>query len=396
MRFLASVLLTMAVMAPAQIDPVKRQLIQFGHMSPVRGKSPLAGYAFYYRNDPSFIRTNLAWRLAVAPVYLDTELGIRHVLGEQTDLGLGLAGGGFADSYSEVRGGDYLEEESFIGHGGEMSVSLYHQFNPGSRIPLNLVVRGTLHHALYETDNDTDPAFQLPDDRTAFSVRSGLRWGGSEPLLFPSLAMELSAWYEGEFRSESGTYGYNDRSVEPQSHLFWGQALLAYTLPQSEHYFRVSVTTGASLQADRFSAYRLGALLPLVSEFPLTLPGYYYQELSAKRFVLLGVSYIFPFGARKYWGANLTATTAYVDYLPGLEQPGHWHSGVAGGIMYRRPESPLKVMLVYAYGVDAIRRGGRGDHSVGVLFQWDLEKTRTALLDPENANRWRGWRIFRN
>jgi hypothetical protein len=64
--------------------------------------------------------------------------------------------------------------------------------------------------------------------------------------------------------------------------------------------------------------------------------------------------------------------------------------------MYRRPESPLKVMLVYAYGVDAIRRGGRGDHSVGVLFQWDLEKTRTALLDPENANRWRGWRIFRN
>jgi hypothetical protein len=85
-----------------------------------------------------------------------------------------------------------------------------------------------------------------------------------------------------------------------------------------------------------------------------------------------------------------------VDYLPGLEQPGHWHSGVAGGIMYRRPESPLKVMLVYAYGVDAIRRGGRGDHSVGVLFQWDLEKTRTALLDPENANRWRGWRIFRN
>lgn len=396
MRFLAGALVTVAVMAEAQIDPVKRQLLQFGYMSPLQGKAPLAGYAFYYRNDPSFFRTNLAWRLAVAPVYLDTEWGIHQALGEQTDLGLGLAGGGFADSYSEIRRGNYLEEESFVGHGGELSVSVYHLFNPGSQIPLNLVLRGTLHHTLYETDSDTDPAFQLPKDRTTFSVRTGLRWGGSEPLLFPSLAMELSAWYEGEFRSESGAYGYNDRGVEPQSHSFWGQALLAYTLPQSEHYFRVSVTAGANLQADRFSAYRLGALLPLVSEFPLTLPGYYYQELSAERFALLGVSYIFPFGSSKYWGANLTATTAYVDYLPGLEQPGHWHSGVAGGILYRRPDSPLKVMLLYAHGVDAIRRGGRGDHSVGVLLQWDLEKARTALLDPENANRWRGWRIFRN
>lgn len=387
----------MVLAAPAQIDPVKRQLIQVGHMSPLRGKSPLAGYAFYYRNDPAFIRTNLAWRLALAPVYLDTELGIRQALGERTDLGLGIAGGGFADSYSEIRGGRFLDDESFVGHGGEFSVSVYHQFNPGSRIPLNLVLRGTVHHTLYEKDSDTDPTFKLPEDRTAFSVRTGLRWGGQEPVLFPSLAMELSAWYEGEFRSESEVYGYNDRNVEPESHLFWGQALLAYTLPRNGHYFRVSVTAGTSVQPDRFSAYRLGALLPLVSEFPLTLPGYYYQELSAERFVLLGASYIFPFGAKKHWGANVTATTAYVDYLPGLDQPGNWHSGLAGGIMYRRPTDALKVMLVYAYGVDAIRRNGRGDHSVGVLFQWDLEKTRTALLDSQNPNRWRGWqRIFGN
>lgn len=379
----------------AQIDPVKRQLIQLGHTSPLHGKAPLAGYAFYYRNDPEFIRTNLAWRLALAPVYLDTELGIRQALGQRTDLGLGLAGGGFADSYSEIRRGRYLEEESFVGHGGEFSLSLYHQFNPGSRIPLNLVLRGTMHHSLYEKDSDTDPAFALPEDRTAFSVRTGLRWGGQEPVLFPSLAMELSAWYEGDFRFDSGTYGYNDRYVEPASHLFWGQALLAYTLPHSGHNFRVSVTAGTSFQPDRFSGYRLGALLPLVSEFPLALPGYYYQELSAERFALLGVSYLFPFGAKQHWGANITAATAYVDYVPGLEQAGSWHSGVAGGILYRRPGDALKVLFVYAYGVDAIRRDGRGDHSIGVLLQWDLERTREALLNPDNPSRWRGWqRMF--
>jgi len=396
-RLLAGALMTVAVAAPAQIDPVKRQLIQVGYMASLSGESPLAGYAFYYRNDPTFIRTNLAWRLALAPVYLDTELGIREALGEQTHLGLGLAGGGFADSYSEVRDGEYLEEESFLGHGVEFSLSLYHQFNPGSRIPLNLVLRGIVHHTRYDEDNDTDPAFQVPDDRTAFSVRTGLRWGGQEPLLFPSLAMELSVWYEGEFRSESGFYGYNDRYIEPESHLFWGQALLAYTLPRSGQYFRVSLTAGTSLQADRFSAYRLGALLPLISEFPLTLPGYYYQELSAERFVLLGASYIFPFGAKKNWGANVTVATACMEYLPGLEQPGRWHSGVAGGIIYRSPADALKVMLVYAYGVNAIREDTHGAHSIGVLFQWDLEKTRSALLDPESPNRWRGWQqIFGN
>lgn len=398
-RMLGSGLLLWAALPlPAQIDPVHRQLVQVGYATPLHGKSPLSGYAFYYRNDPDFLtRTNLAWRLAVAPVYLDTELGMRDVLGPGTDLGLGVAGGGFADGYSEVRRGDFLEEESFLGHGGEVSLSVYHRFNPDRRIPLNYVLRGTVHHTLYEDDSETDPAFKLPSERTEFSVRSGLRWGGQEPVLFPSLAMELSAWYEGDFRSEDGRYGYNDRKVEAVSHLLWGQALLAYTLPKSGHYFRVSVIAGTSAKADRFSAYRLGALLPLVSEFPLMLPGYYYQELSADQFALMGASYLLPLGPSRRWAASFTVATARVDYVQGLEQPGHWHTGLAGGLMYRRPDDAMKVMVVYAFGADAMRDGDRGDHSIGVLLQWDLERTRAALLNPDNPNRWRGWqRLFGN
>ena len=55
--------------------------------------APLAGYAFYYRNQPNFLHTNLTLRLAVAPTYLDSELGFSHLLGEHTDLGVGIAGG---------------------------------------------------------------------------------------------------------------------------------------------------------------------------------------------------------------------------------------------------------------------------------------------------------------
>ena len=36
-------------------------------------------------------------------------------------------------------------------------------------------------------------------------------------------------WYQGEFRTPAGAYGYSgDRKVETQSHLFWAQAALSY------------------------------------------------------------------------------------------------------------------------------------------------------------------------
>src|SRR5207245_2230605 len=186
---------------------------------------------------------------------------------------------GFADNHREIRRGKFLTDESFLGYGGELSVSLYHLFNPGQQIPLNGVVRGIAHYSTYDQDDDTANEFKLPHDHATYSFRTGLRFGGREPTLFPSLAMELSIWYQGEFRENSGTYGFGDRTVEPHSHKFWGEALLAYQLPDLSHSFYLSLTAGTSVEADRFSAYRLGALLPLVAEYPLSLPGYYAGEI---------------------------------------------------------------------------------------------------------------------
>lgn len=378
--------------ALGQIDPIPRELIQVGYDTSFEGHPPLSAYAFYYRNIPDFLRTNLTLRLAVAPTYLDSELGLSGALSGHTDLGIGLAGGGFADSYDEIRGGKFIPGESFEGDGGEVSISAYHCFNPDQLIPLNGVLRAVAHYSAYETDN-TAPDFRLPGNRGTFSLRTGLRWGGKEPTLFPSLAMELSIWYEGQYRTASGDYGFltngvYDRQVEMQSHLFWGQALLAYTMTNSGQCFFMSLIAGTSVDADRFSAYRLGALLPLVSEFPLSLPGYYYQEISARQFVLLGGNYSIPLDPKDRWNLNLTAATAGVDYLQGLRQPGDWLSGVGGGILYKA--SSVKVMVGYAYGIDAIRTGGRGAHSIGFLMQFDLGHAKSALLNPEEPGRWRG------
>ena len=105
------------------------------------------------------MRTNLTLRLAVAPVYVDSELGFVGALGPNTDLGIGLAGGGFADSYNEIHDGQYLPGESFDGNGGEISASVYHLFNPGDEIPLNFVLRGTAHYSFYNRNDNTATNF---------------------------------------------------------------------------------------------------------------------------------------------------------------------------------------------------------------------------------------------
>jgi hypothetical protein len=384
------------LVASAQIDPVRRDLIQIGYSTAFEGRAPLAGYAFFYHNQPDFLRTNLTLRLALAPVYLDSELGFVSGLGPNTDFAIGAAGGGFADGYNEIRGGTYLQGESFDGDGGEISASVYHLFNPGDEIPLNFVLRGTAHYSFYNRNDRTATNFTLPSDHGDFSVRTGLRWGGVEPTLFPPLAMELSVWYEGHLRNDPGAYGFGgDRELKEQSHLFWAEAALAYTLPKSQQSFYVRLTAGTSVDADRFSAYRLGGFLPLIAEFPLSLPGYFYQEISARQFVLLNANYLLPLDAQKRWNIDVNAASAFVDYLPGESQPGNWLNGVGGGILYHSRSDRWKIMLNYAYGIDAIRSRGRGANSVGLLVQLDLGGKHSPNFNSTQPLLWRGWqRIF--
>ena len=376
--------------APAQIDPVHRELIQIGYNAAFEGHPPLAAYAFYYYNRPEFLRTNLTLRLAIAPTYLDSELGIDHFLTPNTSLGIGVAGGGYYDSYYEIRRGKYLTAESYDGFGGGASLSLYHLFDPGKMIPLYGVLRGTAHFATYSDTTDTADNFRVPDDMGIFSVRTGLRFGGREPTLFPDLAMELSIWYEGQFRTKSDLYGFDDREIQSQSHLFWGEAFLAYTFPKLKHTIAINLTAGTSIEADRLSAYRLGGFLPMVNEFPLSLPGYYYQELTARRFALAAGNYILPLDHNRRWNITATAATATVDYLPGLDQPGSWNSGVGGGVFYT--SATWRVMVGYGYGIDAIRSGGRGAQSIGFLLQFDLTPAKQAFFKPQPPGSWPGFR----
>jgi hypothetical protein len=404
------VTLLLTCVARAQIDPVPRQLFQGGYNAPVEGRGPLAAYAFYYHNQPEFVRTNWTLRAVVAPTYLDSELGIRQGLGPQTDVGFGLAGGGFADTYAEVRGGEWIRGESFFGHGAEGSVSVYHLFNPlaGGRtprrlreVPVQAVLRSSARYATFTGDGRTDPQFELPDGRLEYVLRAGVLWGGREPAITPAFAFELSAWYEGQFRTDALRYGFgDDRGVQAQSHLLWGRSLIAYTWPESGQRLEVTLSMGTVLRADRFSAYRIGGALPLAAEFPLMLPGYYFQEISADRFVLLGGMYNLPISLDGRWELMTFGATGYIDFLPGFDLARNWHSGLGGGVAYHSPTGRWHLLAGYAYGFNAERSGDRvGASSVALLLQYDLEAGLPTVpgasrvrrfMNRLNQNTWRG------
>jgi hypothetical protein len=338
---------------------------------------------------PDFPSTNIFLRSAIAPTYIDSELGFKGLLGEYTDLAVGAAGGAFANSYEEVRGGRWYKGESFDGYSGSASVSIYHLFNPNANIPLNGVLRASATYNSWSKTSSTLDNFSLPDNQPIFTPRVGLRWGGKEPVLWPTLALELSAWYEADLRGDAGSYGFdNDRRLNHTPQRVFGRALLHLTTLESRNYIVAGLIGGAAFDSDRLSCYRLGGVLPYTKEFPLTIPGYYYQEISAKDFGLAFGTYAVPLGSAKSWHLLASGGAAVVKYEDGLGQSGALNAGIGGGVAYTAPSRRWKLISLYGYGFEAKRDDGRGGMSLALAFQYNFGQTKIA--SDKAFDEWRG------
>ena len=117
-------------------------------------------------------------------------------------------------------------------------------------------------------------------------------------------------------------------------------------------------------------------MLPLVSEFPLVMPGYYYEELTAKSFVHLYSSYEVPLDRAHRFKLRVEAAAASLRYLPGFEQRESWQTGMGGGLSFAPKNQIFRVILRYGYGFNAIRDTREGGHSIGLLFQYDFQRQR--------------------
>jgi hypothetical protein len=217
----------------------------------------------------------------------------------------------------------------------------------------------------------------VPANQPIFTARAGLRWGGVEPLLNPVLAMEVSSWYELEQRTDSGLYGFSgDRRLESTVQRAFGRAVIRYTTLEWKHYIVASLQGGTSFNPDRFGCYRLGGTLDYTKEFPLNIPGYFYQELSAKDFGLVNASYTIPFGAAKQWSITGSGAAALVAYLPGTGKSGSFNSGAGAGIGYAAPNRRWKVTTFSGYGFEAQRSNHAGGYSAGLACQINFGQTK--------------------
>jgi hypothetical protein len=328
---------------------------------------------------PSFPTTNQVLRLVIAPGYVNSELGFKGLLGPLNDLAVGAFGGYGSENYAEVDKGSYSKEQSFWGSDVGGNVSLYHLFNPAQMIPLTGVLRETVDYVGYEKVDDTAGNFSLPGNLLISTTRAGFRWGGVEPVLAPTLGMEVSGWYELEHSGSDESYGYNnDRHLEPTTQRIWGRAQINYTTLKYHHYIVASVQGGTAINADRLSCYRLGGMLPYTKEFPLNIPGYYFQELSAKDFGLADISYSIPFGPNRDWYVIGEGAVAVVDYVEGTGQPGAFNSGIGAGLGYTALSRRWKCYGLFGYGFEAERDNGRGGYSLAVAFQYNFGKTKLA------------------
>lgn len=375
----------------AQIDDAKRLLLEGGYEDGLGNPGPSSPYVFLYLNRPGAAGPGSAWRLALAPVYVDTELGLPGVFGSRTDLGLGFSGGGFAFGNAEIKRGDEKHGEDFFGHGFGPSLSLYPRLGDIGPVPLNGVFRVSAVYTDFQRTARTDAVYEPPPDEWTGVARAGLRLGGVEPGMDRGRAAEASVWAESRVRDRPASYGYNgDRFVRRNVNLFWTRLLVSLPAPHGTHASG-GISAGGGGQIGRLTAYRLGGMQTQTSEFPLILPGYFNQEISARRFVHAWAHAAIPIRGMKHYYLNLTAAVAKIKPVYGTDPGGVNHAGLSTGVSYEAADGPLRAELVYGYAPTALRGTRRGGQSVALTFEYDFLTTGFET-GPESTTRQRGLR----
>lgn len=360
-----------AAPARAQIDDQKRLLLEGGTEDGLGNPGPSSPYAFLYMNRPGAAGPGTAWRLALAPVYAETELGLPGIFGRRTDVGLGFSGGGYAFGNAQVDRGSEKPGESYIGHGGGPSISLYPRIGDIGPVPLSGVIRLSAFYMDFQRTARTDAGYEPPPDEWTGSARAGLRAGGVEPGMDRGRAAEVSLWAESRVRDRPASYGYNgDRFVRHNANLLWTRVQLSLMVGDA----RVSggLNAGSGGQIGRLSAYRLGGMLTQTSEFPLILPGYFAQEISARRFVHGWAQTALPVADSKRFTVEFTAAAARVSPVHGTDPGGVGHAGFSASLGFSPPDGALRAELAYGYAPTALRGRRRGAQALALMLEIDF------------------------
>ncbi len=390
----ASLLAIAAMPIRAQIDDARRFQLEGGYEQGIGQPGLNAPYIYAYYNRPGMFHSSSTFRLAIAPPYVNSELGIRNVFGHYADMGVGISGGGYAYGQNEVYRGDNRRGESFLGHGGGPSLTAYPHLGHIGPVPITGIARISAYYSDYVRSHQTASQFVLPPDQWTGVLRAGVRMGGQEPGLDKSPAMEVSFWGESYLREHRAVYGYGyggDREVHDKTNLYWSRILFSYKMKNGVR-FEAITNFGAGSQIDRFSAYRLGGMLTQNAEFPYVLPGYFSQEIAARRFAHMYLRGGVALDDKKKYTINFFAAGASIAPVIGTDPGGAQHAGAGASFEFTPRKGAFHGMLAYGYSPTALRGDRRGGHGLALSMELNFETTssRNAALPMRNQTgmRW--------
>jgi len=137
------------VVVRAQIDPEPRKIVQIGYNQPLEGRGPAGGLRLPLLEHPGLPVTNRTLRLRSRRLTSTANsVSASASASRRTSRWASRAAASRIPS-ARCAAEKFIQGESFAGHGGEGSVSIYHRVNPSQEIPLNLILRGVVRYSAY-------------------------------------------------------------------------------------------------------------------------------------------------------------------------------------------------------------------------------------------------------
>ena len=223
---------------------------------------------------------------------------------------------------------------------------------------IRAALRYRLRRYYYVEGVDTDPAFVLPTDNTTHGIRADVGWKRVRTFQNREIQEGFAAGLFAEYERRDAWTSWGDEPEtllgfeERQDYFRYGGSLGGYLRFFRHHNLQVDFSARFGEDLDYLSAFAPGSQLGAER-----VAGYYFAEFRARGALVTNLRY----GANLWEGGR---GTLLFDGAAIQERDGwDWITGV--GLAVRQTVwLGIPVVLQYAYGIDAVRKGARGGHEV--------------------------------
>lgn len=351
----------------AQVDPENRRFLDFGVSIPTQQANPAYSGVIYW-NQTEFPTQDTHFNVLFAGPFNSFGLIWPEAFGPDTAFIWRIGSLIHFDTYTpEYLLGAPLRDEQFDGYSGFTSLGINHEVGrfTGFEIPLNFSVEYKFSYTTYSRKDETARDFRIPNDHFGQELEFKLQLGGMMPGIKSVQGLDLSLRYIIGHKNNWQDWG-------PESDLFQaeatGQRLVlgaGISAPFiANQTFGLQLTAQKGFNLDRTTMTGLGGSIRR-AEQATRIMGYYASEFLAEDYFLANFSYEIPITEWQDISAHFYADNATFRRTDDRGQGWENVTGLGTGLSFTGPYDS-QFIVTYGYGVDAIRKGERGGHEVGM------------------------------